>query len=222
MNTLQTNIENYLEFCKTQKRLDEKTLKAYRIDLRQFSEHFPIMKITELTSTILETYVASLHQQYAPKTVKRKIASLKAFFHYLEYKELLEWNPLNKVQIKFREPIILPKTIPLHTIESILSTIYKQQTCAPTDYQRKNALRDAAVIELLFAIGIRISELCSLGINDVNLYDGTVRIYGKGSKVTVHCYWTVQNPSDRVHRNNRPHKGFLICRRLFYHFRQSI
>lgn len=143
------------------------------------------MEIAELTSTILETYVASLHQQYAPKTVKRKIASLKALFHYLEYKELLERNPLNKVRIKFREPIILPKTIPLHTIESILSTIYKQQTCAPTDYQRKNALRDAAVIELLFATGIRISELCSLGINDVNLYDGTVRIYGKGSKERI-------------------------------------
>lgn len=86
------------------------------------------------------------------------------------------------MHLKFREPVILPKTIPLHTVETLLSTIYKQRTDAGTDYQRKNALRDAAVIELLFATGIRISELCSLKTEDVNLYDRTILIYGKGSK----------------------------------------
>lgn len=120
--------------------------------------------------------------KYKPKTVKRKIASIKAFFHYLEYKDVIEINPFNKLQIKFREPVILPKTIPLHTVEVLLSAIYKYRMNAQTEYQRKNALRDAAVIELLFATGIRISELCSLGITDVNLYDRTVLIYGKGSK----------------------------------------
>lgn len=89
MNNLQIIIENYLEYCSTQKRLDRKTLKAYRIDLRQFSEQISVTETTELTSTILETYVAKLHQQYAPKTVKRKIASLKALFHYFEYKEII-------------------------------------------------------------------------------------------------------------------------------------
>ena len=53
---------------------------------------------------------------------------------------------------------------------------------AKTTYQRRNALRDAAVIELLFSTGMRISELCSLGMNDINLYDRTVLIYGKGAK----------------------------------------
>ena len=76
----------------------------------------------------------------------------------------------------------MPKTIPLNTVEILLSTIYKQCSDAKTDYQKKHALRDAAVIELLFATGIRISELCSLKMNDINLYDGTILIYGKGSK----------------------------------------
>lgn len=53
---------------------------------------------------------------------------------------------------------------------------------AKTTYRRRNALRDAAVIELLFSTGMRISELCSLGMNDINLYDRTVLIYGKGAK----------------------------------------
>lgn len=117
MNNLQNHIENYLDYCRTQKCLDKKTLKAYRIDLRQFSEQISVTEASDLTSATLETYVAKLHQQYAPKTVKRKIACLKALFHYLEYKEIINQNPFNKLQIRFREPIILPKTIPLHTIE---------------------------------------------------------------------------------------------------------
>lgn len=182
MNNLQSHISIYLKYCATQKRLDEKTLKAYQIDLKQFFEELPPFCITEITSEILENYIATLHQKYKPKTVKRKIASLKAFFHYLEYKELIEYNPFNKIQLRFREPVILPKTIPLHTIETLLCTIYNQYHTAETPYQRRNALRDAAAIELLFATGIRISELCTLKCSDVNLFDGTILIYGKGDK----------------------------------------
>lgn len=182
MDNLKILTENYLEYCKKQKRLDSKTIKAYRIDLRQFSEWLPSTDILEITPCILETYIARLHQEYKPKTVKRKIASTKALFHYLEYKEVIVINPFNKIQVRFREPTILPKTIPLHTVEVFLSAIYEQRIKAKTDYQRKNALRDAAVIELLFATGIRISELCSLKMSDVNLYERTVLIYGKGSK----------------------------------------
>lgn len=123
-----------------------------------------------------------MHEQYKPKTVKRKIASVKALFHYLEYKDIIDHNPFSKILIHFREPVILPKTIPLHTVETFLSTIYKQRENAKTSYLKRNALRDAAVAELLFATGMRISELCSLKINDVNLYDGTILIYGKGNK----------------------------------------
>lgn len=182
MNNLQTLLEKYLTFCQTQKRLDAKTLKAYRIDLNQFRLSVPSQDIRQITSDLLENYIASLHQQYKPKTVKRKIATLKAFFHYLEYKEYIERTPFNRIQVKFREPALLPKTIPLQTLETFLSTIYTFRTNASTDYQQKNALRDAAVIELLFATGIRISELCSLKSQNVDLCEKTILIYGKGSK----------------------------------------
>ena len=182
MENLQTLIANYLEYCGTQKRLDEKTLKAYRIDLRQFSEQTSSQEITDITSETLEAYIAKLHQQYKPKTVKRKIASVKALFHYLEYKDIIDRNPFNKIQVRFREPVILPKTIPLHMVETFLTTIYKQRSDAKTDYQKRNALRDAAVAELLFATGMRISELCTLKNEDVNLYEGIILIYGKGDK----------------------------------------
>lgn len=182
MNDIQLRINQYLDYCLHQKRLDKKTIKAYSIDLRQFSNYITETKLTEITQDSLERYVSHLHQNYQPKTVKRKIASLKSMFHYFEYKGIIDKNPFNKMQIKFREPIILPKTIPLHTVEYLLKFIYNQQTNARTEFQRKNAIRDAAICELLFATGIRISELCSLNVTDVNLQDGIILIYGKGSK----------------------------------------
>lgn len=182
MSELQTHIKNYLEYCQRQKRLDKKTLKAYRIDLAQFCTKIETGSIAEITAGVLEDFIAALHQEYKPKTVKRKIASVKSLFHYLEYKDAIARNPFNKLHIKFRDPVILPKTIPLRTVEDFLSAIYKYHSEAKTDFQKKNSLRDIAVIELLFATGIRISELCSIKINDVNLYDRCILIYGKGSK----------------------------------------
>ncbi len=182
MDNLQTIINNYLDFCRYQKRLDAKTMKAYRIDLNQFTLHIGSDNAANITPEILEKYIMTLHQTYKPKTVKRKIASIKALFRYMEYKSHIDVNPFNKVQVKFREPLILPKTIPLHTMEQLLATIYKQRSQAKTAYQKRNALRDAAVIELLFATGMRISELCSLKAQNVNLYDCNILIYGKCSK----------------------------------------
>lgn len=182
MDILRKHVETYLKYCQVQKRLNEKTLRAYQTDLTQFCEYTPTADILEITPEILENFFADLHQKYKPKTVKRKIASLKALFHYFEYKDLIIQNPFNKVQIKFREPVLLPKTIPLYNVETFLSTIYQQAESAETACKRKNALRDAAVIELLFATGVRISELCSLHAPDVNLHDRSILIYGKGSK----------------------------------------
>lgn len=179
---LQKLIDTYLHYCRHQKRLDSKTIKSYRIDLKQFTDFFSSTNASEITSESLENFITALHTKYKPKTVKRKLASLKSFFHYLEYKDFIHQNPFNKIRIKFREPFILPKTIPLHTLETLLSTVYQQHANAKTTYQQKNSLRDIAIIELLFATGIRISELCALKVSDVNLYERSILIYGKGSK----------------------------------------
>lgn len=81
------------------KRLDEKTLKAYRIVLEQFHKKITADSIMEITSDTLEDFIAGLHQDYKPKTVKRKIASVKALFHYLEYKEIIDRNPFHKIHV---------------------------------------------------------------------------------------------------------------------------
>ena len=117
--------------------------------------------------------------------MKRKIASLKAFFHHLSYQEILSENPFDKLDIRFREAKLLPKTIPFHSLQTFLSTLYAQKGLAQTDYQKNCCIRDIAVIELLFATGMRISELCSLRPQHIDLENNTVRIYGKGAKERI-------------------------------------
>lgn len=185
MNTFIPITEKYLEYCKSQKKLDNKTIKAYRIDLKQFETFLNNTDVHSLSVADIENFIGYLHRNFKPKTVKRKLASLKAFFRYLEYKSIIEINPFNKIKTKFREPLPLPKTIPLHTIESLLSTMYKEYSLAHTAYQKKRALLDIAVSETLFSTGMRISELCNLKISDVELYDATIRIYGKGAKERI-------------------------------------
>lgn len=185
MNDLITITEKYFDYCKSQKRLDDKTIKVYRIDLKQFTSFYDCMDIHILSVDDIERFIEFLHQNFKPKTVKRKLASLKAFFHYLEYKNIIEINPFNRIKTKFREPLLLPKIIPLYTVEKLLSTMYKEHSLAKTAYRKKRTLLDIAVSETLFSTGMRISELCNLKCSDVNMHDATIRIYGKGSKERI-------------------------------------
>ena len=184
MNTLNNYITQYLEHCQYRKRLDPKTLKAYQIDLKQYISSCPSLK-NALSKEAVDRYITDLHKQYKPKTVKRKIASLKAFFHYLEYQELIKENPFNKLDTRFREEKLLPKTIPFHSIQKFLSVLYEQKSLAESEYQLRCCVRDIAMIELLFATGMRISELCSLKPESIDLESGNILIYGKGAKERI-------------------------------------
>lgn len=182
MNELSTLLTDYIEHCQHRKELNPKTLKAYQIDLGQFAAFIAAPALNPYARATVDQYITEIHKKYKPKTVKRKIASLKAFFHYLDYRELLVENPFVKLDIKFREPKLLPKTIPFHVIQQYLSVIYRQYRQAETSYQKRVVLRDIAVNELLFATGVRISELCSLREWDIDLENGNILIYGKGAK----------------------------------------
>lgn len=184
MNTLHDHIAEYLEYCEYRKRLNSKTLKAYRIDLKQYQLF--CSSIEDYTSkNTIDRFITSLHKQYKSKTVKRKIACLKAFFHYMEYQDQLGENPFTKLDIRFREAKLLPKTISFHSIQAFLSTLYAYKNQAESEYQFRCCIRDVAVIELLFATGMRISELCSLKPSDIDLESGNILIYGKGAKERI-------------------------------------
>ncbi len=175
----------YLNYCRCQKNLNAKTLKAYSIDISQF---ILFMSNTNgmLGKVNLSEYFASLHQACKPKTVKRKIASIKAFCSWMEYDEIIDQNPFNKLNIKFREPHLLPRTMSLDVIELFLKTAYQELSNSTSSvYMHNTSLRNVAVLELLFSTGIRVSELCSLKPENINLINKTILIYGKGSKERI-------------------------------------
>ena len=131
MKLQDTQITNYLTFCKTQKCLDEKTIRAYKIDLTQFSSSMSAeTSLYDITSRQLEAYIAHLHSIYKPKTSKRKIASLKAFFHYCEFYEFIEKNPFDKIQIRFRENHSFAdvRTFPLYDLHPTAACHYTLPT----------------------------------------------------------------------------------------------
>lgn len=181
MINLSTQISDFLNYCKNRKALNSKTLKAYSTDLNQFSK---LAKGVFGKETIC-TYLSLLHHSFKPKTIKRKIATLKAFTHYLLIEEIIESNPFDRIETAFREPVILPKTIPLNTINDILKAAYLELHSSNTCYKYKTTLRNVAVLELLFATGARVSELCTLTPSSVDLLNHTVKIYGKGSKERI-------------------------------------
>lgn len=196
--SLNVLINDYLQFCLSRKNLDKKTIKSYTIDLRQYNEFTYASSHNWFSKKSIEMYVEHIHTIYKPKSIKRKIASLKAFFHYLEIEELLEINPFHKIQFKYKEPFILPKTIPIKTIEQIINYAYEECRNKTTLYSKKIALRNVLILELLFATGMRISELCSLTPVQLNLNDYIIKIHGKGSKERLIqiCNKSIQNLID--------------------------
>lgn len=211
--------KEYLHFCANRKNLDSKTIKSYSIDLKQFAQFVCINSLEWQDKKSIEKYIESLHSIYKPKSVKRKIASIKAFFHYLELEEILEINPFHKIQIKYKEPFILPKTIPLKNIEAIINFSYLNYKNTHTSYSKKIALRNTLILELLFATGMRISELCSLKIAQIDLTEYIIKIYGKGSKERLIqiCNKNVQlllNKYIKERKQDSSNNDYLLINRL--------
>lgn len=170
-------VKKYLEYCQFRKELDRNTLKAYKIDLRQFFEYvsdFP-------NKDKIEDYITNLHKKFKQKAIKRKIASLKAFYNYLEERELISDSPFRKIKVKFKETLNLPRIIPRAEIEQLLNYMYAQENEINKKVYRY-WLRDIAVMEILFATGARVYEISNLRSDSVDLVTGRIRIMGKGGK----------------------------------------
>ena len=175
---LEDKLAAYLEYCEYRKELDGKTLKAYRIDLRQYFEY---VCVDEADKEKIEEYITHLHKSYKQKTVKRKIASIKAFYNYLEETEIIAESPFRKIKVKFKETVTLPRIIPREEIEKLLNHMY--QCLNENDkVSHKHMLRDVAVIEVFFATGARVYEISNIREDSINLNTGLIRLMGKGGK----------------------------------------
>ncbi len=172
----ESSIEDYLTYCAAEKRLEQKTIRAYRCDLTQFMEWVDA-EPRQFDRDSVKRYLVVLNAKHKPKTVKRKMASLKAYVSYRIYEAGEKVDPFAGLRLSFREPKMLPKTIPFSTLKCML-----EEPLPKHDLWR---LRDRSIIELLVATGIRISELCGLNRDDCDLVGRAVRVFGKGSKERV-------------------------------------
>lgn len=169
-----TIISNYLNYCKTHKRLSTHTLRAYKNDLMQFYNS---------NNECVVSYIEGLtHSNLKTSTLRRKIASLKVFYSYLQSKNVITDNPFNQLRFQFRAEKTLPKTIPHDSLKILYTYLQKKIISAKTIYQKQKAERNLLIVSLLLSTGIRISELCHIRINDINLTEQTLQILGKGKK----------------------------------------
>lgn len=177
MSALATHIKKYLFTCEFEKKLSADTLKAYRIDLTQFAA-FAQDDIVD--KALLGRYVAYLNQTFAPRSVKRKLASVRAFYAALTENEIVDENPFQRFHLHIAYPKELPRVIPSGMVEKLLQGAY----CRYEKGQDHWLLRDILVLELLFSTGMRVSELCKLTPETFQLSDDNLRILvlGKGHK----------------------------------------
>ena len=174
------HIDEFLNYCRYHKKLSDKTIRAYKIDLSQYG-----VFSNELSKQALWDYIEYLNKKYKPKTAKRKLATLKAFIHFLLLQDLIDFNPFDKLETTIKEPLLLPKTIPLGVIAKLISFSYQQIVFAKSHYQIRSAVRNTAILELLFATGARVAEICTLRSDNVDLLGNSVKFYGKGSKERI-------------------------------------
>ncbi len=216
MQNLSKLIQQYLDFCENMKGLNSKSISAYKKDLMQFEE---INKSNAdwCTKQTVEEYIKNLYKNFKPRTAKRKVASLKAFFHYLEIEEHISSSPFHKIKYKRKEAVVLPRAIPISVISQMFNFIYNlEQDENISDYKRKNLVRDIAVLEMLFASGLRIGELCSLKNTNINLKDKILKVNGKGSRER---YIQITNQSvlkslkkyQKVFANEIQSTGYFFC-----------
>ncbi len=164
-------ILKFLDYISEQKGYSDNTFAAYRNDLSQFVAYLEgkVTSWEEIDRDILMGYIMLMksEQEYASSTVARKVAAIKSFFHYLVESGKLQDDPtatLDSPKVRKR----LPKAISPDDMERLLSEPAREQT--------PKALRDRALLELLYATGLRVTELVSLNVDDVSLASSTVRV----------------------------------------------
>ncbi len=188
---IQHVIEEFCFHCQYEKNLSDKTLKAYKIDLKQFVSYCVDNNISYLINEIdkntIKGYLKFISEKYKPKTIKRKVATLKSLFSYLEFEDIIVVNPFRKIKISIKQGKQVPRTIEISIIQRLFQYLYslKLEGTNKESYSYRARLRDIAVLELLFTTGLRVSELCNLKHSDVDLNAASLRITGKGNKERI-------------------------------------
>lgn len=178
------NINNYISTLKIERNLSEKSTKAYYSDLTSFLRWLQESSIATINISTINSYIFWLQNinEMKDTSIKRKYVSLKSFFKYLVNNNIILKSPFDNMRISFKTSKKLPKTLSSQDIIKLLKSPIEELKDIHTEFRKTISIRNAAIIELLYCVGIRIGELVNIELSDMNLEEQTLLIHGKGRK----------------------------------------
>jgi integrase/recombinase XerC len=180
MATLHEQIAVYCRYLDTERNVSLHTLAAYRRDLEQLAafvahETGGAAGVGDVDHLLLRRYLAQMGKRAKKSSVGRKLAAIRSFFRFLVRQGVVAKNPAELIATPKKE-----NRLPFHLDIDQVTTLVE----APQG-EDKHALRDRAILELLYSCGLRVSELTGLAIGDLDLAGGMVRVLGKGGKERI-------------------------------------
>ncbi|MGI6648397.1 MAG: site-specific tyrosine recombinase XerD [Bacillota bacterium] len=172
-------MENFIHYLAVERGLSPNTLDSYQQDLQQFYKYLQGVKVDswqEVSQGDILGYVYSLQKKgRASTTISRHLAALKSFYHFLFSEGEVAKNPTKTLELP-RLHKKLPQVLSVSEVDLLLSQ---------PKLDNPAGIRDKAMLELLYATGLRVSEMVSLKLEDINLAGGYLRCFGKGSKERI-------------------------------------
>lgn len=162
-------LSNFINYLQATKNLSEKTLKAYKSDLKQFFEYEKTVLRPDICA-----FISYLSGQLKLKdtSIRRKIITLKNFYNYLFDYEIIDTSPFRKLKFRFKQEKKLPKTLTVNEISKILKC-FEIDPSTLSAFSQKEYVRDSALIDLLISTGIRIGEAAAITLDDIIKTDHT-------------------------------------------------
>ena len=186
---------DFLEVLQSTKNLSEKTMLAYKSDMKDL---FSFIVNSGCDESTVPKYVRHLQQDRKLKdtTISRKLIVVKMYFDYLYRYGQIECNYYQRHAFKFKKEKRLPKILDKKDLTSLLTYVTRQNTIAETKHEIWSSSRNLALIDILISTGIRIGEAANISIDDMIMSDHTILIHGKGRKqrlVYISCSQTWSN-----------------------------
>ena len=174
-------IDKYLEYLKVERKYSNKTILSYKDDLIEYNEFLGnnFTNILNIDMNIVNNYMKYLYDRKITKSsISRKLSSIRGLYNYLVREDIIKENHFNKIQNPKRE-LYLPKFLKDEELDKIFSVCNSNN---PTEE------RDTLIIELLYATGVRVSELVNIKIKDINREEKLIKVLGKGNKERMVIY----------------------------------
>ena len=173
---METYINDYLNYIKLEKRLSINTYESYHFDLIHFMNYFKNKDIHSIKEDDIGKYLEFLNtkENLNPRTIERHLTTLRGFFKYLVKCEILSYDITKNID-NLKLGKYLPTTLTIDEVNLLMDI----KLDSPFNYRTK------AMLELMYGSGLRVSDLVNLELNDIDLYNGTILISGKGSKERI-------------------------------------